>query len=83
MAIGMPTKDSGMLCTIPAGRKKKDRRRSIAEAWRRIRHYHSSSTVRTCILQMGQDEIVSIGILLQLKKRWGEKASGTEVGAKY
>jgi hypothetical protein len=31
---------------------------------------------------MGQHEIVSIGILLQLKNN-GEKASGTEVGAKY
>jgi len=53
-------------------KKKEGRRRSIAEAWRRIRHYHSSSTVRTCILQMGQDEIVSIGILLQLEKQWGK-----------
>jgi uncharacterized protein YjiS (DUF1127 family) len=78
----MPTKDSGMLCIMPGEKKEEERRRSIAEAWRRICHYHSSSTVRTCILQMGQHEIVSIGILLQLKNN-GEKASGTEVGAKY
>jgi hypothetical protein len=56
------------------GEKKEERRHSIAEAWRRICHYHFSSTVRTCILQMGQDEIVSIGILLQLKKQFGGKS---------
>jgi hypothetical protein len=48
-----------------AREEKEERRRSVAEAWRVIRYYHSSSAVRTCMLQMGQDEIVSIGILVR------------------
>jgi hypothetical protein len=68
----------GMFCTMP--RVKKKRTCSVAEVWRGNCHYHSSSTVRTCILQMGQDDIMSIGILLQFKNDGG-KASGTEVGS--
>lgn len=69
-----------MFCTMPRGEKKKKRTGSVAEVWRGNCHYHSSSTVRTCILQMGQDDIISIGILLQFKNNGG-KASGTEVGS--
>jgi hypothetical protein len=45
--------------------EKKIRSGPIVEAQRRIGYYCSSSTVRTCILQMGQDEIIFTGIFLQ------------------
>jgi hypothetical protein len=77
VAIGMPTNDEGktlrkiLVCggIVPSSGEVIYCRSTE----RRIGHYRSSSAVRTCTLQMGQDEIILTGMHLYCcnkKQKW-------------
>jgi hypothetical protein len=83
VAIGMPaTNDEGktlretlVWCGVVGVYTILKERSCIAEAQRErgIGHYRSSSAVRTCTLQMGQDEIILSGTRLYCcnkKQKW-------------